>query len=386
MRADLLALSADDLVALSNRGTVKRAARELAGLELTEEADGTVLAAAADAVAQLPPGVALGDATCSCPAAGLCRHVVGAVLAYHEQHEAPALAAWDPGAITDEALAAVGRGALLRGVRALAARGQVADLVRAARPVARLHDADAIVRFPVPGELAHARCTCGQPAPCEHAGLAVLAFRELDGPAGTVELGAPPPLPPLDELEDGLGLLVEAGVAAGRPAVVRALERDAAHALELGLRWPADTLAELADAVRRHGAAEASYAPREAVALVAELAARLDALRAGSVPRTLLAGTARRGDAEVRGGLLIGLGCRARRVGAVSHFDALLLDPAGGRVLIAGRSVEAAPSFAQLAAGTLRPGIGFAALGRGQLVVTGATLSPAGRLKRLELE
>ena len=82
MRADLLALTADDLATLTNRGTVKRAAREAGDVVVREAADGLVVVSADDAVVELPPRVPLEDARCSCAAVGLCRHIVRAVLAY----------------------------------------------------------------------------------------------------------------------------------------------------------------------------------------------------------------------------------------------------------------------------------------------------------------
>ncbi|HEX5271666.1 MAG TPA: hypothetical protein VFW33_14310, partial [Gemmataceae bacterium] len=86
-RADLLALTPDDLAALTNRGTVKRAQREVetgeCTAELTEKADGSIGAKWSDgAECRLPAGVVLGEAQCSCSAAGLCRHLVRTVFAY----------------------------------------------------------------------------------------------------------------------------------------------------------------------------------------------------------------------------------------------------------------------------------------------------------------
>ena len=173
-RADLLALTTDDLVVLANRGIVKRAQREAqdgAGLDVAESADGTVTVTAADATTTLAPGVRLEDARCTCDSAGLCRHVVRAVLAYQAvasdaQSAAGEPVAWDPGAIADDVL----EGALRRGVltraRARARDGVALTLVRAVKPVAKVHDDDVIVRFLVPGDLAYARCSCTAAAPC----------------------------------------------------------------------------------------------------------------------------------------------------------------------------------------------------------------------------
>ena len=89
-RADLLALSLDDLTALTNRGTVKRAQRELEAKECTgtlEETDaGDVTAEWSDGVeCRLPAGGVVRDGRCSCAAVGLCRHLIRTVLFYQQQ-------------------------------------------------------------------------------------------------------------------------------------------------------------------------------------------------------------------------------------------------------------------------------------------------------------
>ena len=85
-RTDLLALGPEALAALANLGLVKRAQRELAAgarPELVIEADGTVIGTFADGVCpRLPPGVRLEAGSCSCKAAGVCRHRIAVVLAY----------------------------------------------------------------------------------------------------------------------------------------------------------------------------------------------------------------------------------------------------------------------------------------------------------------
>src|SRR5690349_18267458 len=120
-RADLLALTPDDLAALTNRGTVKRAARELdsgeATFKLSETDAGEVTVEwSDDARCVLPAGKTASDGRCSCPATTLCRHLIRSILAY-QKHSAGAKsndtaeqtpaspAAWDPGQITEEQLA-----------------------------------------------------------------------------------------------------------------------------------------------------------------------------------------------------------------------------------------------------------------------------------------
>ena len=86
-RPDLMALSPDDLAVLTNRGTVKRAQRELESGEirgeLDEATDGEVSARWSDGVeCRLPPGKVIGEGRCTCPATELCRHLIRTVLAY----------------------------------------------------------------------------------------------------------------------------------------------------------------------------------------------------------------------------------------------------------------------------------------------------------------
>ena len=83
MRDDLLALTPDALAALANRGLVKRATKDLdTDAGPTVETDGgTVRGRFADGVeVELPVGVPLAAAACSCGAPGLCRHRIAVVL------------------------------------------------------------------------------------------------------------------------------------------------------------------------------------------------------------------------------------------------------------------------------------------------------------------
>ncbi|BEL12635.1 hypothetical protein Q0Z83_108260 [Actinoplanes sichuanensis] len=83
VRADLRALDADALAALANRGLVKRASREVEREPPRLSADGSAIVAEfADGVrASLPEG-GLEQGRCSCGATGVCRHLIGLILAY----------------------------------------------------------------------------------------------------------------------------------------------------------------------------------------------------------------------------------------------------------------------------------------------------------------
>jgi hypothetical protein len=424
-RRDLLALDTDGLTVLANRGLVRRAGRDVADrddLHLTVAADGAVTVAADDATTTLPAGARPEDATCTCVAGGVCRHVVRAILLYQASQplpgdgvaadgpassggqdarttepggatpRAPAPGAaddpWDPGTLTDDALLdALGARIVARAGSMLRTASAVA-LVRARTPVARLLDAGVAVRFLVPGDASWARCTCAAEGPCPHVAVAVQAFRALaaDRTGGTVEIGTRPEVDAAARAacEEAVLLLCESGVAAAGPAVRDVLDRASARAGEAGWGWIAEVVAELAETCRRHEAADPSFVPLQVAELVGEALARLDALDAEVVPRGLVAGRASSGDVGVRGGVLVGLGTVARRVGRTTAVDALLLD-GGGTVAGAGRTVvdptdREPPTFAHVGSGALQAGVSCADAGRGQLVTIGARVRPDGRL------
>lgn len=244
IRDDLIALDPDALAALTNRGLVKRALRDLdagRGPALDVELDGTVVARSKSAtgdevVARLPPGAVLTETECTCAAPGMCRHRVAAVLAYRAAHERAATSdarsrtgerdgerearttSSAPAPATPESLSRTRERA---GVREAPTRripehaehaGATADgwspgaidddalrahLGRAAFRRAERHAGvlahtvrgpgapaaklpTCTVRFLVPHDLRYARCDCAAQGPCAHVALAVWAFRRAD--------------------------------------------------------------------------------------------------------------------------------------------------------------------------------------------------------------
>lgn len=86
-RLDLLALSADDLAELTNRGTVKRAQKEADTNEprgqIAESSAGQVTVSWSDGtVCDFPAGGTIHDARCSSGTLGISRHVVRSVFLY----------------------------------------------------------------------------------------------------------------------------------------------------------------------------------------------------------------------------------------------------------------------------------------------------------------
>ena len=93
MRTDLLALTLEDLELFSNRGTVKRAKRELdegeVQFELEESDSGDVIVKWSDGVtSRLLKQKMLKDCKCTCGALNACRHIIRGVLAYQLHRKA----------------------------------------------------------------------------------------------------------------------------------------------------------------------------------------------------------------------------------------------------------------------------------------------------------
>lgn len=242
MRNDLLALTADALAALTNRGLVKRAMKELdaAAPVLRVDADGTLHGDFPDGPAAALPTGGLQAGRCGCGAAGACRHLIGLVLAYHRAN-APSVSAepvaaappadvaapapvalaeatvpkgsasapvalaeaaatkgresagvtadagtatgqWSPGQVTDDELGVRIGARLLSAARRAHRAGYPARVRRATAhdPVPQVDLPAATVRFLVPGDLGFVHTDAAAGSRDDVIALAVWAFRAAD--------------------------------------------------------------------------------------------------------------------------------------------------------------------------------------------------------------
>lgn len=432
MRADLLALTTDDLVVLGNRGIVKRALAELDSgqftAEISEENDRVTVRWSDDTVCTIPAGKGLTDSLCTCPATSLCRHLIRSVLAYQRQFlavpppapsptgtappeptetttpetgtrsaetELPAPEPWDPGEIPDEELARHLRKTDLTRARAQFAEDHVVELARSAKPSAYFHTLSCTVRFLVPHDLRYTHCECAAPNPCIHVAEAVWAFRLLDRTrdSGTISTRAEPyPVPAslLDDLEAALLELTQTGVAGLPPAQAERFRRLETRCRNENLVWPAEILAELTLQIEAYRGHDARFSPTRVAELAAELCIRADAIRSGTeaVPQLFVRGSAADRVTEVGSARLVGLGCEAvPRRGSVELLT-YLQDTASGLVLAVGHEFTDPPEesgtapadFWQLAARPVLKGVSLAALGAGQLQLKGGKRTPSSRL------
>jgi hypothetical protein len=413
-RADLLALTLDDLNVLSNRGLVKRAQRELESEEFTcqftESSDGTVTFQWSDGFdCTLPANSVICDRHCTCTATTLCRHLIRSVLAYqrqfaeqieesqpsaqpsHHAPPAPPTQPWNPGAIPDTELAQHFKPAQLKQLQRQFDTDQVIELIGGVKPTAKLHSSGHTIRFLVPGDLRYTYCDCAAPAPCSHVPLAIWAFRQLQphqksGIISTETQAETAPVELLDDIEAALCELLKIGLKGLSDALLGRFQRLEQRCRNAVLIWPAEILVELIQECDRYRQRDARFSPRHAVELIGELCIRMDAIRnaTGAVPQLFIRGTQNDRVTDLGAARLIGLGCgvqtQQQNVCLTSYFQ----DTDSGAVMAFSRNFIDAPSphgeplkeFWQLAQTKVLKQTSMEQIGAGQLILKSAKRSP----------
>jgi len=429
-RQDLLALTLDDLVVLSNRGLVKRASKELEtgelSFELIEDDAGTVTLQWSDDIQCVLPGNStVSNSQCSCSATTICRHLIRSVLAYQQAATAqvetqespvdsphlpicplspegapsspsphppiPPSLPWNPGNITDEELAKHYKKAVLSRIRQSFESGHVIELIRTDKPTAQFHTLSFTLRFLVPGDIRYTHCDCAESAPCSHVPLAVWAFRllkdeQLGGVVSSNTSPLPIPISLLDEIERALEELAESGIANSSQAEIARFRRLEARCREDNLVWLAEIIAELLQEHDRYISHDARFSPTRVVELVGELCIRCDAIRndTGAVPQLFIRGSSADQLTEMGAARLVGLGCGVRVNRRSVTLSAYLQDTDSGTVIAICRDfinptddANSSPkTFWQLAQTPVMKGISLASLGAGQLLIKGGKRSP----------
>jgi hypothetical protein len=398
MRQDLLNLTPDDLATLTNRGVVKRAQRELEEAKTTadihEAEDGTVVVQWSDGITcTLPHDTALTEAACSCPASGVCRHLIQAVLAYqiwaNEQDEDadPELPQpWNPGDISDETLAAHYTKAALTRLRKQFKDSHVFELVRSVKPFARIHTLSCTVRFLVPGDPRYTACDCAETKPCSHVPLAIWAFRQLEDEAGLVETGHDQfetPTALLDELEIALADLLEVGFVGASELVIKRLRQLARRCRDAGLLWHAELLDEIGQEYEYYTEQNARFSAAHTAALMGELLIRTRATRnpTGAVPGIFVRGSANDVTTPISSTRLTGLGCGVELLKGVTRLAVYFQDNDSGRVAAIQRDFNAVSgaepsSYWSHGKSRILGESSLGALGAQELLLKGGKLNP----------
>lgn len=403
-RADLLALTEDDLAALTNRGTVKRALRELdegaVAAEIVESPAGDVTVTWSDGIiCELPAGATLHDSRCSSGAAGISRHLVRSVFAYQRGRTSAeptqsTPTAWDPGAaISDAMLDELFRKADLTRAKQRFAAGVLVELVRGVKPLARFLDEPCTLRFMVPGDARYVHADCSPQALPLFVPLAVWAFRELppEKTSGLVSFQLQPPATPtavLDDVEQFMRNFAADGVANTSPTLAAKLTRLEAACCDEGLTWPAEIAAELGSELQRYQSHDALFEIDRVTELIGELLIRSDAIRSGcgDLPQTLVRGTRSDHLKEIGAARLTGLGCGVRVTRQATELTAYLQDIDTGSVVAVQREFAQPKDeaqlrdFAELASAPVVRGVSLAGIGGGQLLIKGGKRTPGCRL------
>jgi hypothetical protein len=399
MRADLMALTPETVASLANLGLVKRALKELEqgkGPTLSESDDGIVRGTFDDGVVtELLPNRSLKDASCTCPASGMCRHRVAVALGYKhwalERNSAPPeppAMLWSPGTIDDAHLhAGLERGALSDAVTARK-RGVVVEVQRASleQPVPTAKLPSCVVRFLVPHQVAFARCDCQVTQGCSHVALAVWAFRAADAidaeravlTVEVVDAAASAAPSASNEALDAMVALVHelamGGVTSAREALAQRFTLVGEALSRKGLVWPATGLEDLAWMLDRYRARSSRYHPAAAHALATELVARARVTSQRSeLPTRYVLGQGEAMETRLDHLRLISLGVSIESDGRERVAEIFLADPDTGMVSVLQKSWtfpegDPIPEGPELARRRVASTASLGSLGAGQLV------------------
>ena len=422
IRHDLMALTSDDLATISNRGTLKRATKEISGdrvqveIEAIDDRGGMRFVWRDEATVTIGADVVVRDAECDCPATSVCRHIIRSVLAYqrhvgadqasstHTSGEHPEDASahtttgpWDPGAsCDDEAIAQNFSAVTLRKARKLYEAGLVVELVRSSKPLARFHVLGHTLRFQVLGDLRYTRCDCAEEAPCLHVPLAIWAYRELEQEreGGFIEtrlekVEAPTEL--LDGVEREFGKIAVHGFTGTPRAALTRLEQLEGQLTKRAYIWPATILADLRQQYDHYAEHDARFSPDYVADLIGEFVVRADALRQPTlpIPRLFVQGGAENTRSKLGRTRLVGLGCSVIQRARSVIVQAMLQDDATGAIVALGHEFAdpgpdepdpIAPPLHALASKMVVKDRDIVSLGRGQIVCKGAHLGADHRL------
>lgn len=418
-RTDLLALTPEDLATLTNRGTVKRAQKELETPEITckfedDPAGDLVFVWSDGVICRFPAGKSIQDAVCSSGLVGISRHLVRSVLAYQKLSTAQTqrektdpeslqdgstaqhgTSVWDPGRISDEQLRQHFRNTALVQARKRFEQGVLVELTRGVKPLARFLDEGCTLRFMVPLDLRYVTGDCAESQLSIWVPIAVWAFRELpsDRLTGLLSLQQgilPFPVATLESLDGLLVEFIRMGIGGVSEAWTSQLTRLEQTLRSEGMIWPAELLADLAEQILMYRGHDARFEPQQVVRILGELIARRRAIAnaRSAVPQQLIRGSKSDHAAEIAGGRLIGLGTGVRVHKRHTAVSAYLQDVDSGAVVALERTFAdpdiqaglAPRDFAELAGTVIMHGVSLARIASSQLLLKSGKRTPSGQL------
>jgi hypothetical protein len=402
MRVDLLQLTQEDLELFSNRGTVRRASAECeAGdppLNSIEEAAGTIAFDWQDSCrCTIPAGKSLNEATCTCSATGICRHIVRSVLAYQATHSrARENDQWWPGAISDTVLTDAFKPAILKRARELVEQGQLVRLTCGRRPVARFISLAHTVRFIVPDNVQYAVCDCRDQQPCMHVAMAVMCFRLTTANIAqiTIETGHRVKFEAagwITKLEEALTSLISTGFASSSASeTLRRLQQLIIEATDTGSFFIAELLDEIIESRDQQLRGDAQFSPEKLAALLGELLCRLDAAQTKSdertVPVNLLLGGKWNAPSLIKTANMTALGSIVSDSRQAVEIAVYALEKRSGEIVsivktVANQPGDDQPSFQKLSQRMIAGTVSLATLAASNVIVKNSKMTASREIK-----
>ncbi|HEY4466291.1 MAG TPA: SWIM zinc finger family protein [Klebsiella sp.] len=375
LRPELLELTPQALMALSNAGFVKRSQKELDNgniPELEQDDDGTLTALFNDGTrTRLAKGQSLKESSCTCGASGMCRHRVMLILSYQRANanndppaeEPGSVERWHPG-LWQEELASLPE-AILKRAQQLADKGLAVELFCQPNetPSAKLPMSD--VRFYSRSSIRFARCDCVEGSLCEHVALAVQAFTDAEAQQpGFTHLvwqtrsrkvaarGGPFDTPDGEACRQSLRqlsqLLWQNGISQPPIGFDAAFTRAQRAAQAANWRWVVGALAQLREGVEAFQQRASHYHPEQLLTQLAGLNARLesagrmaqlaDANQTPPLPWRTVVGMGIAGEAQLDHLRLISLGMRSWQDNQQYGLRIWFSDPDTGSIMHLSRS------------------------------------------------
>lgn len=352
MRKDLLTISEVDLEVFTNRGTVKRAVRDLDEALFTavlnEDDNGLVEVTWSDGVTcRFIPGVLINDGRCTCPSTSMCRHLVRSVLFYQRFHkeatsesDTSVLTSWDPGEITDADMEAVILPNHLSKAKQLFSEGLLVECIRSSKPYAVIHGFGIMVRFPVPGDFRYVHADCEGNMGALASAIAVWAFRLLDkekesGFVVTANLtGISSEV--FDSGKSNISEVINFGFSNLPPRFEDRFRSVEKQLREAKLAWPAEIMADLALEFRRYTDHDSLFSPERCVEYAGEFLLRADCLSSSqnSIPSALVGGTRYDTPQELGTRRFTGLGSGVRILANSVVVQVFLEDADSGSIVV----------------------------------------------------
>ncbi|EMY13746.1 hypothetical protein LEP1GSC043_1937 [Leptospira weilii str. Ecochallenge] len=393
MRKDILSLSLQELEILTSKGTVSRAVKEVESDiqgEWKETQDGNTEVVWEDSVTCiLPEAASIQDFVCTCPSAGICRHIVRTVVAYQKRSAAdePKLS-WNPGDIDDESLRSFLSASSLAKAKSVFDSGIAIELDRTETPTAKIEGLGNVF-FPVPNDVKYARSDRKGSIGEQAVAIAVWAFRLTQKNKGFVSTERKKTGIPI-HITDGADIALKEIVEYGFQSVSSERIRNALSDLERscireGLLWPADVLAELREEYSKYLIHDSQFDPNQIIYLLGEWFVRTDALKKnkGEIPFSMIAGDTKKYSSELTARTLIGLGSDVRVFKKGFTVRSYFTTPSSDEVLLCERFLERPVEEPFHAAGNLPAfkGIPLIEFGKSSIVSASVKRTASGKLQ-----